>query len=557
MKKNLKNVILLTGFCALFTFSACSNDTANNPTPEPYENAGKEHFLVLTNDSASDISLQALINPSSSVRSAGRINPNGLFATQTIVQNEKDVKIIDANIEELELIEQLRNSERYNSNRSGVNASILPQQPQFTETAVGDSHNFWCYDTDLNSTNTHQFSFTLKAIGQKCQIWFCNATDSHEEPVIANEKFTDLAESLDQVLAHEMAIFGSNVIDVYSSQLISAPQGTKLNVLVYDIKGDKNPTQGNAVVGGLFASKDLFLQSGLNNGQIKSNECECIHADSYLLKKDIDNNSKFITSTLLHEFQHLLNFVNKTLKIPQNPYSANWYNEMLSMCAEDIFQTQLGLQDNDSPKFRLDTFSAYYYDGFRNWRSDTGNNNDVLKSYANVYAFGAFLMRNFGGVNLIHQIATNEMVDEASISAALIALGYKEDFYSVLHQFGNVIVFPTDPEKLNLNKAVTQDFGGIRYTLTAINLMNYRNLVLEPNLPAYYDYKNRTKKITVGEQEMFALYGPIILMDGYYPMANLGSTGSFVIYLGELDSKPEFEVPEGITGITQTLIVKD
>ena len=206
MKKNLKNVILLTGFCALFTFSACSNDTANNPTPEPYENAGKEHFLVLTNDSASDISLQALINPSSSVRSAGRINPNGLFATQTIVQNEKDVKIIDANIEELELIEQLRNSERYNSNRSGVNASILPQQPQFTETAVGDSHNFWCYDTDLNSTNTHQFSFTLKAIGQKCQIWFCNATDSHEEPVIANEKFTDLAESLEimeAIMLHE------------------------------------------------------------------------------------------------------------------------------------------------------------------------------------------------------------------------------------------------------------------------------------------------------------------------------------------------------------------
>ncbi|MBR3646114.1 MAG: hypothetical protein IKN54_06815, partial [Lachnospiraceae bacterium] len=102
-----------------------------------------------------------------------------------------------------------------------------------------------------------------------------------------------------------------------------------------------------------------------------------------------------------------------------------------------------------------------------------------------------------------------------------------------------------------------QDFSGVRYNLTAINLMNYGNLVLEANLPAYYDYKNRTKKVTVGEQEMTAIYGPIILNKGYYPMANLGSAGTFVTYYGAVDSKPEITLPEGITGITQTIIIKE
>lgn len=558
MKKTLRNGFLLAGICSIFLISACSNGTDNTSNSEPYDQAGKEHFLVLTNDTVADVSLENLIKNNASMRAAGSINSNPgieeLFESNAIKENSDYENIINVNIDDPQLIEILRNSDRNADPRFKTNANILPQKPLFTASEVGNTRNFWCYNTNMSSNN--ELVFTLKAIGQKCQIWFCNATDSHEEPDITNEQFNSLAASLDQVFEHEMAIFGSNIIEAYSNQLINAPQGTKLNVLIYDICGDKNPPQGQAVVGGLFASKDLFLQASLGN-DIKSNECECIHADSYLLKKDIDKNSKFITSTLLHEFQHLLNFVNKTVKISNNPVYATWYTEMLSMCAEDVFQTQLGLQDNDSPKSRLATFAAAYHDGFRNWRDSTGNSNDVLKSYANAYAFGAFLMRNYGGVNLINQIATNDAVDEASISAALAALGHKEDFYSVLHKFGNAIVFPTEADKLNLNKNVIQDFSGVRYNLTAINLMNYGNLVLEANLPAYYDYKNRIKKVTVGEQEMTAIYGPIILNKGYYPIANLGSAGTFVTYYGAVDSKPEITLPEGITGITQTIIIKE
>ena len=544
MKKTLGAIFILL---SIF-FVSCShgNDSSGGSSNENsedanYDNKGKKHFLLLTNDSTSDIPFENI--PSSrSARSA--VSSRTEIAEPVPVQN--DIQLIDVNLDETYLLDILKIAEKNpQTNRSFINNyTTTVVEPQ-----IGDTKTFWCLDgsNSLNDNTKHQYTFVLKAIQPKCLIWVSTGSTNHPEPSIENSHFTSLAENLNQVFEHEMAIYGSNVQTLYSDDLVTADANTKLNVLIYDICGDGEPTQGSAIVGGLFSNADMFLQTSENlPSNIKSNQCECIHADSYLLKRDITRNTKYITSTLLHEFQHMLHFINKTVK--NGTISDTWYNEMLSMCAEDIFQTQLGLRDEDSPKSRLPQFNVVYYDGFKIWRSG----NDVLKSYANSYAFGAYLMRNYGGVNLIHQIASNALVNESSITSALQACGYNETFNSVLLKFVDVIVYPADSSKRSLNKSVNQTFGNVNYTLTAINLLNYGSTTQESVLSYIYDSENRKSTTSDGQ---LIIRGPIILNEGaYYQGGSLGAYGTHGIYLGIKNSKPSYA---STSGVTQTILCMD
>lgn len=543
MKKLLGAIL----FASLLLTISCSHDTEES-SGSSYDQAGKKHFLVLTNTSSADIPFD---NIPSAKNGRSAVSERTVIAEPVPMQT--DIQIIDANLDEAYLLEKLKTAERNpQTNRSIINNyTTLAVEPQ-----IGDTKTFWCLDgsNSLTDNTKNQYTFELKAIQPKCLIWVSRGSANHPEPSIENSNFTTLAYNLNQVFDHEMGIFGSNVQTLYSNDLITADANTKVNVLIYDICGDGEPSQGTAIVGGLFSNADMFRQTSRSliisenpYNAIKSNECECIHADSYLLNRDVTNNTKFITSTLLHEFQHMLHFINKTVR-NGNSQSDTWYNEMLSMCAEDIFQTQLGLRDADSPKNRLSIFNAAYYDGFKNWRSG----NDVLKSYANAYAFGAYLMRNYGGVNLIHQIASNPQINESSITDALKACGFDETFNSVLLKFSEAIVYPTDSSKHTLNKSWNQNFNGTNYSLTAINLLDYANLIADSSLQYIYDSENR--KFTTSDGRT-AIKGPVILNEGaYYQGGNLGAYGTHGIYLGIKNYKPSYANTDGVT---QTLLYMD
>ncbi len=555
MKKLFGALLLVTSF---FVFS-CSNGSENSNSEESedateensvnYEFADKEHFLVLTNTSVSDI-------PFSDIPSAkgGR----QAYKIQSVIQNcdgySDELKIIDAVFDNSYIIDCLKNAEKY-PEASSDDVSLLKASftvspvPSLEDVVKGGSYNFYINDTLVNNkidlTVNTESTFVLKEIGETCKIWFRNSTQGKEEPAISDDQFTALASSLDSIFHKEMSIFGSNVISSYPNEFIQASAGTKLNVLIYDIGGDKVPSSETATYGGFFAPKDLYNSDSIQitdaNNQtktIKPNKCECIHIDSYLLKKDMDDNKKTTTSTIVHETQHLLHFINKTIKIQTE--SNTWYNEMLSLSAEDIFQTQLGLSDSESPKNRLSTFNAKYYDGFKNWRTGDA----ILYSYANVYAFGAFLMRNYGGVNLINKIANNNSLNEDSITEALHALNYNEDFTSVLKKFGEVIIYPRNTAKANLYKTVNQSFEGTNYSLTAIDLLTYGVLTNEESLQYIYDSANRKRTLADGR---LVVIGPVILNAGAsYVGGALGGYGTHAVYLGKVTQAPVFQSTAGV-----------
>lgn len=415
-----------------------------------------------------------------------------------------------------------------------------------------DRHDFFAATTNSNRIDSSTTSFEKKAEGHKCRIWYQAKTGiNFSDDTI----FKNLAKSIDFFYEKVTQVFGSNNFSDPSGLFISADENTILEVLVYDLYGDAEDKQESGTFG-FFNPFDFVLNAAVpainENSKEKhipnSNEAQVIHIDSHFLLKAPDA----VMSTAVHEFQHLLNFCNKA----QNYNS--WYTEMLSMCAEDIFQGLLNLDDLDSPKSRFNEKFNSPWKGFLTWPKSTDP--DVYFAYANAYAFGAYLMRNYGGIKLIHEIATNNYVDEQSVTRALQALGYNETFYSALKKFSFIYIFPENKNYYSLNKSISQTISGSSYTLTPINLNDYAFKIynskseldnfMKNNLYPYQKYGTNESKT------LFGVLGPMIYKKDYSFTDSINPYGFIVFYLGTVDSDQIYEITHK-TNLTMTLVVKD
>ena len=395
-----------------------------------------------------------------------------------------------------------------------------------------------------NTTSSDDFQrkeFTLKAEGDYCRIWYLNNNPSLvTDSIVTTSELKKLADTVDIIFEDETAIFGSNHISGKSG-LITADENTKIDVLVYDLFSDAYEGQMSGTFG-------FFNPNELYSNYDKSNKCEAIHLDSYFLQYDIKGTKNdmgvlerthVIDSTIIHEFQHLLDYCNKK-DTPET-----WYNEMLSLCAEDIFQNVLGISDYDSPKSRLDGNFDTPWQGFKKWPESSSS--DVLNAYANVYAFGAYLMRNYGGVKLINEIATNISINEVSITNALTILGYQEDFYSVFEKFGRVYI-TNEKNKVSLNNTTSQTFKSVEYKLDSIDLKKYYFHIYDSEDSITNDVRNNLKSDGYyingikDFKSVYALLGPRVFKTNYYFHEAIQPYGFVVYYLGKLDSSKAYTV---------------
>ena len=295
---------------------------------------------------------------------------------------------------------------------------------------VGDADNFFSYVNIKNNKNISETVIGIcKYAGKHCYV-FADQNDSNKIDKGINLSDTDyknLGKKFDSCYELETSVLGNPFYTKYNSTYF-VPCNEKIIILVSDLFGDANINQDGGTVG-YFYSGDLFNQAYLDkyynkskSSDINSNECEMFYIDSYFLTTRKDT----VYSTLVHEFNHMINYVMKSVNyLTENPNATSfiscdtWYTEMLSMVTEDLFQHYLSLDDLDSPKARLPYFNMYYNYGFRLWDQSSNNNSLALVMYANTYAFGAYLVRNFGGIDLLKAIAQNEYVDEESITNAL------------------------------------------------------------------------------------------------------------------------------------------
>lgn len=422
-------------------------------------------------------------------------------------------------------------------------------------------NKFWA-QTGVNIFTKN--TFEKKSEGTYCRIWYLNNNSSVSNANLTDSEFKKLAATVDSIFTKETQVFGSNH---YSKEAycIKADQNTKLDVLVYDLMGDASENQNGGVFG-FFRAWDFYLNSMLTQNNINygtsyktdSNECQVIHVDSFFLNADVKNNTQKVQSTLIHEFQHLLNYCNK------NTSYETWFTEMLSMSAEDVFQSQINLSDEDSPKSRFYiTFDAPYH-GFGNWPAN--NDEKVYNAYANAYAFGAYLMRNYGGVKLVHEIATNQYINEEAITRALQTLGYNETFESVFRKFGMVYIFPeynNDSNIKNLNRSVSEIYLETTYSLGAINLNDYYFKFYNSKTVLDNDINNNLyavgQKVLTGtdnnNQTLYAILGPRIFKSSYQLQDPINKYGFAVYYLGTIQAGKKYTVNHK-QNLTMTLVIK-
>ncbi len=499
---------------------------------------GKNAFLVIQNTSNETQDIKKTSTEESEINKIINNYKENLQSQNSFLHIPAQLTDIDFDFSKSSYISE----NQFAINRSGSeNTNNVPWDANLS---VGDTHDFAAATSDNKTNLNYAKNAVLKKIGQHCYVWYV----SKDKIEVNNQTLNNLADKFDSIYEKETFIFGTNKPGINNSSLsnsiidfsnLQENEKPKVHIIVYDIFDDyKETSQSGVGTFGYFWSLDFWKNTTLQNftwkspndqtnyKQLKSNECECIHLDSYFLSVVPD----MVYSTIGHEFQHLLHFVNKSLNTAKSndtklEYSLTWFNEMMSMVCEDIMLTQLGLQAKDGPQSRLELFNQTYDWGFGNWY--TGDY--VYISYANAYAFGAFLLRNYG-IEFIKELAANRYKNETAVVEACKARNISgiNNFNDILHLFYKAILNPkSSTNSLNNSVSATYSINGnsITFNCGAINLFDY---------------------ITIPKNKMtlptsLQLYQGVFFQDYYGPVIynntkpkDIGSKGSCIIHLNGL-----------------------
>ena len=361
-----------------------------------------------------------------------------------------------------------------------------------TSLAVGETKRLWV-DLPKAGVGSYESKFvgtiwytkrpaTLRAVGEHCYIWVVDSyfgTTASGSTINADQaqglatQFDSMYRSIREVFGNESdkMIATNDLVDISSA----SDTGTKVNIVVYDIEGDYQADQQGGTMG-YFWAKDYYTEvySTKSDATGLTNCGKYFYVDSYFLNEA----PKMLYSTLAHEFQHMINFGQKTMRSMETAQTASQVlasqtcsNEMMSMVCEDMVQDFLGVEDKDSPIARLPLLCQYYYlSGITDWLSG----DYVMFSYAGAYAFGAYLARNYGGRALIEQIATNQYVDQEAITRALKSIGKNETFETVFRKYAQALVLDNAPSAVNAPSFYKTETG-IEGTMPAIDIFNVQS----------------------------------------------------------------------------------
>lgn len=387
---------------------------------------------------------------------------------------------------------------------SKFNANPPPYSPDRSRQAArsGDVYTIGSSKNSFYVESTTSGKFTksdaiVRAIGNYCVIWVdkdnYNSGAIHKNNQITSTQATALAAKFDEIYPLARQLLGNEYGKSPGDPHGGIDGDEKIHILIYDIDFDFTPGQQGGTFG-YFWGKDEYptiLQK-------YSNKMEMFYIDAHFY----DMYPSAIYSTLIHEFQHMINFNEKYFQKGLRPET--WYNEMLSMLAEDIIAPIIGIEETDPGhpiKLRIPLFlDTYDWYGVDEWV----NNDDNFINYSVVYAFGAYLIRNYGGPRLVYEMLHNNRADHASVTQALkSATGQSSlDFNTALGRYAEALLYSKThggiTGKVTFDKdSNTYTLGGSPRTAKAFDIWNTSN---NPDL--FYPNKPPPHKGP-------ALYGPI------------------------------------------------
>ncbi|HAK68435.1 MAG TPA: hypothetical protein DCM57_02115 [Treponema sp.] len=313
----------------------------------------------------------------------------------------------------------------FSSARSGASGDTW----DVSNPTVGQTRTIWV-DNDVQLSKQTQKQMQLYAIGYKpgkeidksniaCLVWAApdTVTTTSSGARVSPSVMKDIAGKFAKYYQLEEKIFGST----YGGMLNGDTSKTSdyVNIVLYDIGNDYSGSSKCGVVG-YFWSKDYYPSSSISY----SNEGKYFYIDipycNYTGGSSYNGNSGTVSSTvistLFHEYQHMIDFNTKVKQHDLSTNSCTWYNEMLSMLCEDLMGEALALPAGERVySGRCRNFNGYYY--YSGVAQYLDSNSWV--SYATAYNFGAWLIRNYGGTKLVHEMSTNPSVGIDSIVNAV------------------------------------------------------------------------------------------------------------------------------------------
>ena len=366
---------------------------------------------------------------------------------------------------------------------------------------TGNSHTFFI-DTSASGTTTRAtlrkiVSNVQTKIGKKTlKVWVsndCYSNGSTKSNAITSEMVDTLANAFlkagdnNDIYDWDTAIYGeewgSDARNKYNN-LINATN--EINILLTDIGNDNNPNSG---IIGYFHPKDNYISNVVSG----SNERIMFYIDAVMFANDTggyagwDIRDRFPSetlSTLAHEFQHMIHFYQKTVLLTNGNSSETWLDEMLAETTEDVVATRIGIpgprhidptdgsagqpNNNDGryPRFNAQGSAL----SLTQWDS-------TLADYSKVSAFGTYLIRNYGGAKLLHDIMHNSETDKQAI---LDALPSGTSFDDLLRNWGVAILLSNQTTlssglpQYNTGNFTDTTYNGITYEMGSINFFNYR-----------------------------------------------------------------------------------
>ncbi|MCR5605746.1 MAG: hypothetical protein K6F69_02875 [Treponema sp.] len=418
--------------------------------------AGKTLYLTKTNPTSSSIESSAVryVSSATNVELTDSSNSGTTSYRAMTVENSINLEMGEIEVGDVEF-----SSSKFLAPAS-YEANVLTPVVDTTENTIYVDHG-------INNGTLSCYSLenvVLRAVGEKCYVWVAESSYKSSGTcygkAINSSRAKLIASKFDAMYDEICGVFGNEadelLLSASSNETISMNKasntGTMINIVVYDIGNDFSKSSSNTIVG-YFHSKDYYA-SGIANF---SNSGKYIYLDSYFAACL----PAMTYSTLAHEFQHMINWNMK--RIQKGLKSSTWYNEMLSMLCEDMMQKSLSIKDSYSPKNRLATFESYYrYSGLEY------NNSATLVSYASVYAFGAWLVREFGGQSLLYAMSHNDSVDIDSVVSAV------NEVNASSYEISDLLRFYTEACVFNENNDSYEypTFNQNKDTMTAIDLWN-------------------------------------------------------------------------------------
>lgn len=374
------------------------------------------------------------------------------------------------------------------SSRSATSSITKVTPASYTQSDVGSATRSIYIDQDSDISTFKAETATLRALGEYCYVWVVsdNWTSSSASGEKINSEIAEkIASNFDSMYLKIRNVFGEESNYLSSNTSLTSQiamsgyseTGEIVNIVIYDIGKDySNGTNSGSVVG-YFYAKDYFYLSNPSSVYKYSNKGKYFYVDAYYAVAYTST----VYSTLAHEFQHMIDFGVKSMENKLSS-STSW-NEMKSMLCEDImYETLCELDsdssEDDSPVSRLPLFNRHYYDVGLEYKESSP---EVYYSYSNNYAFGAWLVRNNGGISLLHEIATNTYTDEKSLLNALSTTGASSTTMEDLLK-NYTIACVLSKENSGFATSLTDSLltlNGYSYSLNAIDLWNLASALPE------------------------------------------------------------------------------